>query len=139
MVTKLRHRQQYVAPWAYSRVTTQERNGRQGNRRPYRQRTTNRCGCPEDVFVVLRFSCPFFSPLVVLCFLVLLFCVACHISGGTRHLLVYSISFYLFLFFSSFLSPFRFLCERIWVASICMPYLSNLRNSIVYSAYYVRR
>ena len=52
--------------------------------------TTNCCGCPEDVFVVLRFSCPSLSPLVVLCFLVLLYCFACHIPGGARHILVYS-------------------------------------------------
>ena len=64
----------------------------------YATPTTNCCGCPEDVLVVLRFSCPSLSPLVVLCFLVLLFCFACHISGGLRHLLVNSISFHFILF-----------------------------------------
>ena len=61
----------------------------------YATPTANCCGCPEDVLVVLRFSCPSLLPLVVLCFLVLLFCFACHISGQrARHFLVYSISFF---------------------------------------------
>ena len=75
---------------------------------------TNCCGCPEDVLAVLRFSCPSLSPVVVLCFLVLLFCFACHISGGARHLLVSFTSFKFFLLFHLFLGPFRFsICQRI--------------------------
>ena len=35
-------------------------------------------------------------PIVVLYFLVPLFCFACHISGGARHLLVYSFFFLIF-------------------------------------------
>ena len=70
---------------------------------------TNCCGCPEDVLAVLRFSCPSLSPVVVLCFLVLLFCFACHISGGARHLLVSFTSFKFFLLFHLFLVPFVFL------------------------------
>ena len=98
-----------VAVEGKTRLTKQEGDGRQGNRGPDRQRTvvgrtsayyathtTNCCGCPEDVFVAHRFSCPSLSPLVVLCFLVLLFCFACH-SGGARHLLVDYISFCFFL------------------------------------------
>ena len=50
----------------------------------YATSATNCCGCPEDVFVVLQFSCPSLSAVVVLCFRVLLFCFACHISGGAR-------------------------------------------------------
>ena len=55
----------------------------------YATPTTNCCGCPEDVFAVLRFSCPSLSPFVVLCFLVLLFCFACHIIivTGTRYII----------------------------------------------------
>ena len=66
----------------------------------YATPTTNCCGCAEDAFVVLRFSCPSLSPLVVLCFLVLLLCFACHISGGARHLVDDCISF-----------PFSFVCS----------------------------
>ena len=88
----------------------------------YATPTTNCCGCPEDVFVVLRFSCPSLSSLVGLCFLVLLFSFACHISGGALHL------FILFLFYICFYFPVGFLyflsCRRIWIASICMSYLS---------------
>ena len=84
--------------------------------------TTHCCGCPEDVFVVLRFSCPSLSPLVLLCFLVLLFCFACHIFGGARHLLVYSISFHFFsYFFFCFFVPFVFLFVNAsgLLASVC--------------------
>ena len=75
----------------------------------YASPTTNCCGCPEDIFAVLRFSCPSLSPLVVPCFLGLPFCFARHISGGARHLLVYSISFDVFLIFSVVPVPFVFL------------------------------
>ena len=73
----------------------------------YATPTTNCCGCPEHVFVVLRFSCPSISPLVVLSYCC---CVLPATSpGGARHLrVVHSISFYFFLFFQLFLCPFRF-------------------------------
>ena len=63
-----------------TRLTKQEGDGRHGITGDqnncvvgrtsvyYATPTTNCCGCPEDVFVVLRFCCPFLSPLVVLCF-----------------------------------------------------------------------
>ena len=82
--------------------------------------TTNCCGCPEDVFVVLRFSCPSLSPLVVLCLFsrtAVLFCLP-HLRGGMTTLSLF------ILFFHMFLYPFRSsLCQRIWIAS-CMSYLS---------------
>ena len=114
----------------------------------YASPTTNCCGCPEDVFVVLRFSCPSLSPLVVLCFLVLLFCFACHISGGIRHLFVLFCSFCLFpYFFSCFFVRSRlppFVC-RVSLShldrkhSYAVPVVpsTTARHSIVYSAYCV--
>ena len=98
----------------------------------YATPTTNCCGCPEDVLVVLRFSCPCLSHLVALCFLVLLFCFASHISGGARHFLVNSIhiSLHIFSYFSVVSCLFRFpLCQRIWIACICIPYLSTQYDS----------
>ena len=94
----------------------------------YATPTTNCCGGPEDFFVVLRFSCPSLSHLVVLCFLVLLFCLACHISGRARHLLVYFISFYFSCFIFSVVSLsltfFSVNASGVIPRSISMPYLS---------------
>ena len=81
----------------------------------YASPTTNCCGCPEDVFVVLRFSCPSFSPLVVLCFLVL-FCFACHISGAARHL-----KFFYFIFFSLIFSVLSLSHLDCLLAFVCRP------------------
>ena len=107
----------------------------------YATPTTNCCGCPEDVLVVLRFSCPSLSPLVVLCFLVLLFCFACHISGGLRHLLVNSISFHFILFsvvslsLSFFSLSTHLDCLHLYAVPVGPS--TRARHSIVYSAYYV--
>ena len=111
----------------------------------YASPTTNCCGCPEDVFVVLRFSCLSISRLVVLCFLVLLFCFACHISGGARHLLVllvYSISFHFFLTFSvvplslSFFSLSTHLdCLHLYAVPVVPS--TTAPHSIAYSVYYI--
>ena len=86
-------------------------------------RTTTNCGgCLEGVFVVLRFSCPFLSLLVVFCFLrccIVSFCLS-HLRGGATPLF-----YFMFLFFYLFPCPVRFsLCQRIWIATICISYLS---------------
>ena len=52
-----------------------------------------------------------------------LFCLP-HLRGGTTPPILL-FHFFFFLFFELFLRPFRFsLCQRIWIASICMLYLS---------------
>ena len=72
--------------------------------------------------------CDFGDVYLYVCFLALLFCFACLISGGVRRLLFYFILILFYYFIFSFVSqsPFRFsLCQRIWIACFCMPYLSD--------------
>ena len=102
---------------------------------PYDTAINNCCGCPKDVLIVLGFSCPSLSPSVVcyVCFLVrtaVLFCLL-HLRGGTTPLIVITsfvpgiyIYFSMYIF-TCFFVPSVFLCQRIWIASICMPYLSH--------------
>ena len=67
-------------------------------------------------------------PLVVgriLLYVVVSFCCVCNISGGGTPLLFLIFNFYSGVLFCLFLRLFRFsLGQRIWIASICMSYLS---------------
>ena len=85
--------------------------------------TTNCCGCLEGAFFGCASVFLFFpfalGPILVM----LLYCFVLSVTSprGARHLFI--ILFY--FLFSLFLCFFRFsLCQRIWIASIYMPYLS---------------
>ena len=123
-----------VAVLRKPRLTKQEGDGRQGSKVPDRPYVGRTClstmllvllRLPRVLFVVLRFSCPFLSILVVFClsYCIVLFCLS-HLRGGARH-------FFLFILFIIFVPLFLSFFSLIALSTL----LTALQCSISVSSF----